>query len=114
MSDYMWGATVLLADTYDRQGSRSNLAEHPLIPSAGSTSPQSVLMGTGVLRQRFQITGWASTSDYDSLEGDYRIQTTRTVTFADGHSLTAAIENLSARRQRNIDGLFYTAVFVEV
>ena len=114
MTDYTWGTTTLLADSYDRIGARGNLTEHALIPSAASTSPQSVLMGTGLLRQRFQLTGWASTSDYDALEDDYRARTTRTATFGDGHSLTAAIENLQARRQKNVDGLFYTAVFVEV
>lgn len=114
MSDYTWGTTTLIVDAYERLGPRSNLSEHPLIPSVGSTSAQSVLMGTGVHRQRFQITGWASTSDYDSLEDDYRINTTRTATFGDGHSLTAAIETLRARRDKNVDGLFYTAVFVEV
>jgi len=114
MSDYYWGTLALIVNDCRRPGPKMNLTEHALIPDVTSTEVQSVLMGTGRGRQRLEITGWASTDDYETLFDDYWAQRTEGIELADGSTMTGLIESLDGWRERNVDGLFYRITFIEV
>lgn len=114
MSDYYWGTLTLTVSECRRPGPKMNLTEHALIPDVTSTSVQSVLMGTGRGRQRLEISGWASTDDYEILFDDYWAQLSQDIVLADGSTMMGLIESLDGWREKNVDGLFYRIRFVEV
>lgn len=110
-----WGSLALRVQEYSRPSAQINLTEKPLIPdpAASTAIPQSVLMGTGRARRRRSITGWATKADFDSLETDKESYTSRVVTFGDGYTMTALIEQLDGARKLGSILVFYSAVFVE-
>ncbi len=118
-----WGATALNVMEYSRPGAEIYLNEKKLIPdpTIASTTPQTVLMGSGRCRKRIQIKGWATISDYQSLETDMYAFTARALdmtSIESGMSFTTGIiESLSGDRVKgtsNTEYMEYDCTFLEV
>lgn len=108
-----WGSLALNVTDYNLSEPKTGLMEYPLVPDPSATSAQTVLMGTGRWRLSTTMKGWATLSDYQSLEADYYAQTTRTVTWHDGTTYTALIKTLDGKQQLGSDLIWYDAVFLE-
>lgn len=110
-----WGSVDLNVSAYSRPTADFFLREVALVPdpSASTSSPQSILMGSGRMRKRRFVRGTLNSTDYDSIEADKNSYTSRTLTFNDGFSMTALVESLDGERRLGTTLVFYSATFVE-
>jgi hypothetical protein len=110
-----WGTIALNIQEYSRPTAKQLLVEKELIPDplASTTAPQTVLINVGRTRKRRSIAGTLTKANFDSLEADKYACTARTVTFDDGFSMTAIIEELTGERKLGTDLVFYRATFLE-
>lgn len=112
-----WATLFLNVMEYQRLPGPANTVEIPLIPdpTAATSVPQSVLMGTGRLRKRRMVRCWALIADLQALESDYYSRTAKSLYCPDGDLFTAVIERLDdiTMRPGVTDRYWYSAVFVE-
>lgn len=112
-----WDILLLNIQRYTRNPAQVNFSERPLVPdpTASVGTPQSVLMGTGRLRKRRSVQGWALIADFNAMELDYYSHTPRVVRLPDGEMFTAYIERIDNVEMRPgvRDRYWYDATFVE-
>ena len=104
---------VLNIMAYDRPEIEMLTAELGYIPVIDIYTKQSVLSHTGRKRERRKIEGWATKTDFDSLETDYIEMTKKSITFFDGTSITGILEALEGDRKKGTTLIFYSATFLE-
>lgn len=125
---FTWASTsaslTLNVTAYAPIGAMTNLRKIPLIPDPdGSTAMiQSVLMGAGRVGADVQLTGYTtSPTDWQTLRGDARSFTSKTLTLHNGESGTYYIMSLESE-ERSVDQYpgsgstgwtWYTAEFTE-
>lgn len=111
-----WGSLALNVMEYTRPAASRYFVEKQILPAYNShttNSPNTVLMGTGRRRRTREIQGWCTRADYLSLKNDKNAATSRTVTFDDGYTMTAVINNLEGSEQLGYDIVWYSATFME-
>jgi hypothetical protein len=110
-----WGSLNLNVTENNYNDTKQLGGENDLIPYIGITTAQSVLLMSGRTRIRREVSGWATKTDFDSLETDYYNFTKKTIMFHDGSSITSAIiEELNGERKKGSTMVWYSAKFLEV
>ena len=95
---YTWGSKGLYVKkgSYNPPASDGTIVEIPLIPSSTDvTAIASVLQQSGGKRKKASFVGYATETDYLSLEADFEAATSRTFTDLESNTFTAIIIGLT-------------------
>ncbi len=112
-----WGTLELNLQTYTIPEIQTNLTEKPLLPAYDAhttNAANSVLMGYGRGSRVRKVSGYCSIEEYNSLESDCNRGVIRLVSFHDGFSMNAIINNLSKEMKPGSQKQWYSLEFIEV
>lgn len=113
-----WGEMILNDQLSYSVGNSIKLNEEPIVSNPAATTPQSILVGGGRLRQTLSASGYITSADYLLLEADFRALTKRSLAGSEISMTNAYLKDLSMSREipsgANYNGYVqYTATWVE-